>query len=227
MRFLDILGTTSVKLQLGIAGLFLKSSASKIRARNAADSADVPLVGSVIAASGDALEINEDAIGAGADWKVTLARPAVGMTANLTLTLPTSAGSPAQVLQTDGSGNTSWVTLAAGTEKLVTDTTTLAFGSASPLALFTLPANAIIQYMQVIIDTAFNGAPSLSVGITGTTSKYLASTSVDLTAVAGTIFEVAPGVAAPGGAESLIATYAAGGASAGAARIIVDYSIPS
>jgi hypothetical protein len=226
-RFLDLLGTSYTKIQLGIAGLVLKNVSSKIRARNAADNADAPLVGSVISASGDVIELNEDAAGSGADWKYSLQRPASGMTAAQTLTLPAGNGSPGQVPATDGSGNLSWTTVAAGNDKLVTDTTTLGFGSASPLAMFNLPANAVVESVQVIIDTAFNGAPTLSVGIAGTTAKYLAATQVDLTAAAGTSFEVAPGLAAVGAIENLIATYAAGGASAGSARILVHYSIPS
>lgn len=228
-RFLDILGTTYSKIQLGIdsAALNLKAASSKVRARNKADSADVPLVGSVIAASGDFLELNEDATSSGADYKLTLARPAAGMSAPVTLTFPATAGTAAQALTTDGSGNLSWVTIAEGNDKVVTDTTSVAFGSTSPTAMFTLPANAVISEVAVILDTSFNGTPSLSVGITGTTSKYLSSTQVDLTQPATTTFEIQPGVASVGTTEAIIFTYAAGGASAGAARILVSYSIPS
>ena len=67
----------------------------------------------------------------------------------------------------------------------------------------------------------------MSIGISGTTSKYMGSTQVDLTAAAATVFEVEPGLAAVGATENLIATYSAGSASAGAARILVDYVIPS
>ena len=119
-----------------------------------------------------------------------------------------------------------WTTVAGGTDKVVCDTTSLAFGATSPVAMFTLPANAVVKKVQVIIDTSFNGTPSLSIGISGTTSKYMGSGQVDLTAAAGTIFEVDPGQVANGSTENLIATYSAGSASAGAARILVDYVIP-
>lgn len=228
-RFIDMLGTTLGKLQIGIdaTAINLKAAAGKFRARNKADTADLPVVGSVIAASGDFLEINEDATGVGADFKLTIARPAAGMTANVALTLPATSGSPAQVLSTDGSGALSWATVAAGTDKLVTDTTTLGFGSASPLAMFNLPANAVVQSVSVIIDTAFNGTPSLSIGIAGSVSKYLGAVQVDLTQPATTVFEIEPGLASVGTIEALIATYAAGAASAGSARLLVSYSIPS
>jgi hypothetical protein len=228
-RFLDVLGTTYSKLQLGIdaAALNIKAVSNKVRARNKGDSADVPLVGSIIAASGDFLELNEDAAGTGADYKLTLARPATGMSSAVTLTFPATTGTAAQALTTDGSGVLSWSTIAGGADKIVTDTTSVAFGSTSPTSMFTLPANAVISEIAVVVDTAFNGTPSLSVGITGTLSKYLSSTQVDLTQPATTSFEIQPGIASVGTTEALIFTYAAGGASAGAARILVSYSIPS
>ena len=226
-RILDLLGTSLTSFQLGIAGLRLKNITAKIRARNAADNADAPLVGSVIAASGDFIEINEDAAGAVADWKYTVSRPAAGMTAALTLVLPPNAGTPGFALTTDGAGNAAWSAVASGTDKQITDTTSIAFGSAASVAMFNLPIGGVIDTVKVVVDTAFNGAPTLSVGITGTLSKYLSATSVDLTAAATTVFEVTPGVPAPAAIEALLASFAAGGATAGAARVLVAYSIPS
>jgi hypothetical protein len=225
--FKNFIGTTYTKFQLGVGGLFIKSVSSKIRARNAADNADMPLVGSVIAASGNSMELNEDAAGSGADWKYTLSRPPTGMTAAVELVLPPDDGSPGQVPQTDGNGVLSWLTVDAGSNKTIVDTTSIAFGTTSPLSLFTLPVNAVVMFVKVIIDTAFNGTPSLSVGISGTTSKYSGTTDVDLTAAAETVFEISPGLASVGTTEALIATYAAGSASAGAARILIEYVIPS
>lgn len=228
-RFIDLLGTTFDKIQVGIGAtaVSIKQVAGKLRARNKADSADVAVVGSVIAASGDFLELNEDAVAAGADWKYTLARPAAGMTAARTVVLPPDAGTAGFAVITDGAGNWSYSAIAAGTDKVITDTTTLAFGSASPLAMFNLPANAVVHTVTVVVDTAFNGAPSLSIGVAGTVSKYLSATAVDLTQATATTFEVEPGLASVGAIEALIATYAAGGATAGSARLLVAYSIPS
>ena len=228
-RFIDLLGTTFDKLQVGIGttAVSIKQVAGKLRARNKADSADVAVVGSVIAASGDFLELNEDAAGAAADWKYTLARPAAGMTAARTITLPPDAGTAGFAVVTDGAGNWTYAAIAAGADKVITDTTTLAFGSVSPLAMFNLPANAVVHWITVVIDTAFNGTPSLSIGIAGTVSKYLGATSVDLTQPTGTSFDMEPGLASVGAIEALIATYAAGGATAGSARLLVAYSIPS
>jgi hypothetical protein len=93
--------------------------------------------------------------------------------------------------------------------------------------MFTLPPDAVVRRVAVVVDTAFDGTPSLSVGVTGTTSKYMGSTQVDLTAAAGTVFEADPGLDADGSSEDLIATYSAGGATAGAARILVEYGVPA
>lgn len=225
-QIIDLLGTTSSTIQVEKAGVKLKNSSGNLLVRNAADSADSQITTSKLNNSGDSIDINSDAAGTGADWKYTLARPTSGMTADVTFTFPVDDGTPNQVLQTDGSGNTSWVSAGSTASSLKLDTTTIAFGSTSPVAMFTTGASDIIDSIDVIIDTSFDGTPSLSVGITGTTSKYLSATQVDLGAVAKTTYTVHPGFTAQG-AESLIATYSSGGATAGSARIIVKYATPA
>lgn len=228
-RFVDLMGTTADLLRVGIGAtaVGIKQVAGKLRVRNKADSADAPIVGSVIASSGDFLELNEDATAVGADFKYTLARPAAGMTAARTITFPAEAPTAGFGLITDAAGNLSFTAMATGNDKAITDTTTLAFGSAASVALFTLPIGAIVQGVSIVNDTAFNGTPSLSIGIAGTVSKYVGATQIDLTQPATTVFEIQPGLPAPGTAEALIATYAAGGATGGSARILVTFSIPS
>lgn len=81
--------------------------------------------------------------------------------------------------------------------------------------------------VRVIIDTPFTGTPSLSVGIAGNTSKYLASNQVDLKGIAGDRYEAYPGTPTPGAPEALQIAYTAGGAAAGAARVEVEYAVPS
>jgi len=223
----DLLGTTKAFFRIGFTGPRLKNASGNLAVRNPGDSADAEIITSKLNVSGNSVDLNSDAAGAGADWKFTLQRPSSGMSAAVTLTLPVDDGSPDQVLKTDGSGVLSWTSAASTEADDKIDTTTLAFDSTSPVAMFTLPANAIIERIQVIIDTAFDGTPTASVGISGTVSKYLASTDIDLTQAAGTVFEVHPGVAAPGGTEALIITYAAGSATAGSARFLVFYAIPS
>lgn len=225
--FSDLFGTTKAFFKIGgTTGVRLKNSAGDLLVRNTGDSADAAITASKVNVSGDVVDINSDAAGSAADWKYTIQRPAAGMTAAVTLTLPVDDGTAGQVLATDGSGVLSWT--AAGSTSLADklDTTSLAFGTASPVAMFTTGAADIVDYIDIVIDTAFNGTPSLSIGISGTTSKYSSTTDVDLTAAAGTVFTIHPGLDAQG-AEALIATYVAGGATAGAARIIVHYATPA
>lgn len=225
--FTDLLGTTRAYFKIGgTTGVRLKNNAGNLEVRNTGDSADAAVTTSKVNVSGDSVDINSDAAGSGADWKYTLQRPASGMTAAVTLTLPPNDGTSGQVLQTDGSGVLTWVSAGDTSLALKMDTTSLAFGATSPVSMMTTGAADIIDHIDVIIDTAFNGTPSASVGIVGSTSKYFAATDLDLTATAGTVFTVHPGVAAAG-AEPLIITYSAGGASAGAARFVVFYGTPA
>jgi hypothetical protein len=224
--FPKLIGTVLSYFRIGLTGPRLKNSSGTLEIKNSDDSSYASLVASQVKTTGENIVLNSDAAGSGADWTTTIARPTSGQTANLTFTLPPTVGTNGQVLQTDGSGNLSF-TSAGGSNATSNkiDTTTIAFGSTSPVSMFTTGANDIITKIQVIIDVAFNGTPSLSIGIPGTTSKYMAATELSLTEAAGTVFEVIPGKTAQG-AESLIATYSAGSASAGSARILTYYATP-
>lgn len=225
--FSDLFGTTKAYFKIGgTTGVRLKNNSANLVVRDTGDTADASLTASEVDISGNVLKINSDAAGSGADWLYTIQRPASGMTAAVTLTLPVDDGTASQVLQTDGNGVLSWVS--AGTTALCDkiDTTSLAYNTSSPVTMFTTGAADIIDRIEVVVDTAFNGTSTMSVGVAGTTSKYMGTTDVDLTAAATTVFEVHPGLTA-GGAENLIITYSAGGASAGAARVLVHYATPA
>lgn len=223
-KVLDLIATSSAFLKIGLSGVRLKNSTGNLSVRNSADSADAEVTASKVNISGEILDLNSDAAGSGADWKYTIQRPTSGMTAAVTLTLPVDDGTANQVLQTDGAGVLSWVSAGSTASSDKVDTTSLAFGSTSPVTMFTTGAADIITKIQVIVDTAFNGTSTVSIGITGTTSKYVATSQVDLTTAG--IYEITPGLTAQG-AEALIATYSAGGASAGAARILVFFTTPA
>lgn len=224
----DLIGTVTGYLRLGLTGVQLKNDSGALAVRNAADNADAALTTSKVNVSGDALDLNSDAAGAAADWKYTLQRPASGMSAAVTLTLPVDDGSPNQVLATDGSGVLSWVSAASTASSATVDTTTIAYDATSPVACFTLPANAIVDEVEVVIDTPFNGtAPSMSVGISGTTSKYMGATGNNLKDGSGTRFVAHPNHPAVGATEDIIVTLNADSSSAGSARVLVTYSVPA
>lgn len=231
-RFLDLLGTVFDKFQIGIGStkVALKSVSNGLVIRNAADSTDANITAAKLLASGDDIDLNSDAASSSADWKMTLRRPSAGMSEARVFVLPAGNPSTGQVPYVSGySGGVvtyDWLTVAAGTDKDVTDTTSVAFGSSSPITMFGKANAAVVKTIAIVIDTPFDGTPSLSIGITGTTSKYFAATQVDLTAPAGTVFEINPGLPAASG-ETLIGTYSAGGASVGAARILTTTVEPS
>ena len=66
---IDAIASTAVRL---------KNVAGVLRFRNKADDADVAIVASKLSASGDVIELNEDAASSGADWPYTLQRPSTG-----------------------------------------------------------------------------------------------------------------------------------------------------
>ncbi len=231
-RIADLVGTSLTKFQLGIGGPNLKNNAGSLESRNAADSAYASLGSLLFKTFGDDFELNSGSTSSGANWKMTLRRPSSGMTHDLIFVYPSGDPATGQALTVASlAGNVvtlQYATVATGNDKLVVDTTSLAFGTVSPLSMFTLPTGAICDQIEIVIDTPFSGgAPSLSIGIAGTTAKYMPSTAVDLTAAATTVFQFTSGLIGPGSTEAIIATYAAGGCTAGAARILFYYCNPS
>lgn len=230
--WMDLFGTTKAFFRLGVGGVRLKNNAGNLDVRNSGDSADAAVTASKLNLSGDVLDINSDAAGAGADWKYTLQRPATGMTEAVTLTLPPTDGSPDQVLKTDGAGVLTWADAASTASQIKVDSTPLAFDSTATVAMFSIADGTVVQRVAVIIDTPFDGTgptPSMSVGTSGSPSKYLGAGDVDLTAAAETAFIVhANKPAVTGGGEALEIAFTAGGAAtAGAARVQVHYVTPS
>lgn len=230
--WMDMLGTTKAFFRLGLSGVRLKNSGGNLAVRNSGDTADAEVTAAKMNVSGDAVDLNSDAAGAGADWKYTLQRPATGMTEAVTLTLPPTDGSPDQVLKTDGAGVLSWTDTNDGASNTKVDSTPLSFDSTGTVSMFNIADGVVVERVEVIVDTPFDGTgptASMSVGTSGSPSKYMGSTDVDLTAAAKTIFINHPGEpAVTGGGEDLqIAFTQAGGGAAGAARVQVHYATPS
>lgn len=224
----DYVGTVKAFFRIGIAGPRLKDSSGNLVVRNPGDSADAAITASQVNVSGNSVVLNSDAAGSGADWTLTLSRPSSGMTSAVTLTLPVDDGTANQVLATDGNGALSWASAGSTAACLTVDTTTVNFNSSSPVTAFTLPANAVVDRVNVIVDTAFaNGTPSMSVGISGSTSKYMGTTDNDLTQAAETRFETHPGKAASGSTEAIIVTLSPGTTDAGSCRVEVVYAVPA
>ena len=112
MRFTDLAGTLGGFFRLGLSGVRLKNNAGNLAVRNSGDTADAEITAAKANISGDGLQLNADAANTGADWPYTVQRPATGMAAAQSITLPANAGTAGQVLSTDGTGITSWVSAA-------------------------------------------------------------------------------------------------------------------
>lgn len=231
-KFTNLLGTVLDRFQFGLTGPMITRDDDELAVRDAADVSHAAIQAALVRVFGDSIELNAGAAGSGADRVMTLSRPDTGMAADIDIVLPATTPSPGQVLSVTayaaGVVTLGYATSESGASNMVLiDETDLAFGSSSPLALLTKPANAVLLTTKIIIDDPFDGTPSLSIGTAGTASKYAAATHIDLGAAGGTVFDLDAGQAAVGTTEDIIATYSAGGATEGAARIQLVYGIPS
>jgi hypothetical protein len=209
--WLKITGTQVGKFVLGLTGVTLKNNSGNLDVRNNGDTAF---------ASANVANVALNT----ATNRITLAAPSA-LAANYSITLPLDDGSPGQVLSTDGSGNTTWVSAASTASSWKVDTTSFAFGSGATITAFTLPANAVVNTVTVIVDTAFDGTnPSLSVGNAGATSKYFASTDGLLTVA--DRYDVPYQGVALGTTDAIEISYSAGGSTVGAGRMLVTYANP-
>jgi len=228
--FSDILGTTKQFFQLGLGGVKIKNSSGNLVIRNAADNADAEITASKVNVSGDDLVLNSDAAESGADWKITLRRPSTGMTQDVILKLPANKGTSGQVLGTDGNDPTqlSWISAASTADCIHVNHTVINHGDSSPATAMTLPANAYLLMVEVLLDTPFNGTtPVLSVGIAGTVSKYMGTTDNNLVGTAGDVYQVNPSIAPNVSSESIIITFNDGTSTAGSCRVLLHYTTPS
>lgn len=115
----------------------------------------------------------------------------------------------------------------AAPSSMISKSANLAFGDASPIALYTLPTLARVELVSVIIDTPYDTAATVTIGRSGNLAKYAVAADINLQAPAGTRFSVLQHVVANTTIESLIATYVSNGATVGAARVVVNYVAPA
>lgn len=208
----DLVGTLQSYLRIGTVQI--KNDSNVIRARNAADTANVPFTASVIAA-------------VAADGKRGGFKVAEGMSADTDYELPAADGSSGQALVTNASKVLSWATVATGSNAVKTQIETIGYGTSSPVTIFTPPANGRIETVIVKVTEAFNGtSPSMSVGVSGTPAKYMGATDILLATVG--VYEVSPLYTEDGTPDAVIVTFVAGeGASTGSCEVSVTYSNPS
>jgi hypothetical protein len=212
--WLKIVGTQVSNFRLGLLGVRLKDNAGSLDVRNTGDTAFTDV-------KAQAVTVFNNTAGFG-----NKIQTGATQAADYVYTLPLTDGTTGQVLETDGSGVLNWVSAGSTSQCWSVDSTSFAFGTSSPITMFTLPANAVISSVIVIVDTAFDGTPTLSVGVNGgSASKYVSTGDVNL--LVADRYEV-PNQSIPvGTTEALETTYSAGGATVGAGRVLVTYAVPT
>ena len=208
-----IIGTQTGRFVLGLTGVSIKNNSGALDVKNNADSAYASV-------KAQDVTIFNNTAGFG-----NQIRTQATQAADYVYDLPLDDGSPNQVLSTDGAGLLSWISAATTAELWHVDTTSVAFGSAATITMFTLPVNSVVDRVSVIVDTAFDGTPTLSVGVNGgSASKYVGSGDNKMTVA--DRYDVPNQQAAVGGTEALEIYYVAGGASVGAGRVLITYATP-
>lgn len=208
-RFIsDLVGTLKAYFRIG--SLRIKNDSNVLAVKNTGDTGYLPV----------ALSSTQYKNGTGT---VTLQTP---IDVTYSLVLPSNDGSTNEVLSTDGSGNLSWASVATSSNQVLAQTENVVYNSSTPIVVFTPPANSVIQKVIVDVDTLFDATSvNLSVGVAGTTSKYLGTNDVDLATVA--VYEVEPMFQEDGTPEEVIITFAPGSAgSTGSCNVTILYSNP-
>ena len=138
-----------------------------------------------------------------------------------------TGGSANFVLTTDGTGNLSFQATQSINDTWKADSTTVNYNSSATIPAMTLPANAIVDKVSVIVDTPFNGtAPTLTVGLQGGTGfEYVAANDANLKV--GDRYDVPSQLPPVGSSGNIEILYTADGSGAGAARVVVTYTVPA
>lgn len=195
--FPSILGTMQALFHIGgPSAPALKNNAGAVQVRDSTDAAHADFEAKSLKAHGTNITTG-----------VKLAAPG-GMGASITLTLPSTVGSPGQNLQTDGAGGLGWGYSQPNAD--LTDTTNFTQASASPLAMFTPPANALLREVGVLVSSpAAGGSPTISIGTASQPALYAATSDIDLKAAGLYVIPVYADVGAT--PDPIIATIVANG----------------
>ena len=138
-----------------------------------------------------------------------------------------TGGSSGYVLTTDGTGNLSFQATQTIGDTRKADSTTVNYNSSATIPAMTLPVDAIVDKVSVIVDTPFNGtAPTLTVGLEGGTGfEYVSAGDANLKV--GDRYDVPSQLPPVGSSGNIEILYTADGSGAGAARVVVTYTVPA
>lgn len=219
MRFLsDLAGTLVNSFRIGLNKI--KSISGAIVARNKDDTEDVAVV---------AREFQIRDPNSGFIYRVTIpASSPAYLSGDLDFVLPPDNGASDQALLTDGAGNTYWGSVATGANAVKSQEEVITPASGVTTVVFTPPQGAIIQWVKIGVETAFDQDADIEVGVAGQTARYMQSSQNELQ-VAGSVWEIMPlykDNAANAADRQVVITFAANSATVGSARVVVIYSNP-
>jgi hypothetical protein len=171
------------------------------------------------------------------DYPNYASAPRVAITGNVTITGNISATNLGNIVTINKDGNASnvlygngvFAAAPSGGGNVSTDywratSKTITSSSSSQVALMTLPANATVDSVSVIVDTAFNGnSAALTVGLSsGTGLEFVSTGDVDLKTA--DRYDLPCQLAPSGNTANVIINYSASGSNAGSARVIITYA---
>lgn len=97
----------------------------------------------------------------------------------------------------------------------------LDFDAGATTSIFSLPINASIVSIKVVVTVGFDFPSTMSIGVTGDTQKYISTTDTDLTSIGVYDLTLANNIATVD--ESIILTYTRMSATIGVAHIHINY----
>lgn len=180
----------------------------------------------VVTTAGGTYSLNQLYYGVGGVWELIAVPDGLVVTMASTFSGGTVTFDGDHVYSWDATGG-SFVKIgpaAAETRNLKTYRTNLVFNSAGTVNIGSaLPTNATVSKILVNVTQAFNSpTATVSFGVTGQLAELGATTESDLATVGVYVIDCFKTYASN---EQLLATYVAGGATAGAAAVEVHYSI--
>lgn len=175
------------------------------------------------------------------DYPNYASAPRVAIAGNVAITGNISATNLGNIVTISKDGNASNVLYGNGvfaaaptgggnvaTDYWRTTSKTLTYSSGSQVALLTVPANATVDKVTVIVDTAFNGnSPGATVGRSfgGTGLEYVSTGDVDLKTA--DRYDLPCQIAPTGNTFDVVINYTASSSTAGSARVLITYAVAS
>jgi hypothetical protein len=216
-------GTSSQTFQIQKGGAKIRNNSGVVEIKDAAATAFANINAADVIA-GDASTVGN--LKAYGDANYMQHKYATGQSANSTYTWPKPDNG--KYLQTDGSGNLSFVSLPTDrTDGQYIASKAFTHESSATINHKELPVGAIVTKVQIVIDEAFDTAATIQVGKTAALTKYVDTTDCDLQGVAKSVYEVVIGnPAVSGSAEQVLITFVNASSTAGEARVLLYYVSP-